>query len=374
MKKRWCCLPVLFLLTGCWDTQALNQTKLITAGGFDYKKNGDVTTTASIPQSVAPEAGGQSLLNQAFSATGHTARQSRLLLDRKVSERLDASKNQIIIFGEDAAKKDIYPLLDVFYRDPKSALNAKLAVTKGSAKDVISNKYLETESGSTGIGEYLRDVIKSSEEAATVTKETIQSVCPVMFDPGQDFTLPYIIPLKHSAKVDGVAVFHGEKMVGTILGPTSVMYVLLTGQHYTKAMSTTRKISNDKKIKINNFTSFKVKKNKRVIDVKVSPTGEISVDLQLKTRVVITEYPHNNLNSPGEVKKVENELSAKLTKESQKIVAKLQKMNADTFGIGRELMALHYPVWKKLDWEKVYPKIPIHTKVDVTVIGHGIIE
>ncbi|MDR7071943.1 Ger(x)C family spore germination protein [Fictibacillus barbaricus] len=374
MKKRWCCLPALFLLTGCWDTQALHKTKLITAGGFDYTKNGNVTITASIPQSIAPAAGGQTLINQAYSATGHTARQSRVLLDRKVSEQLDVSKNQIIIFGEDSAKKDIYQLLDVFYRDPKSALNAKIAVTKGSAKDVISNKYMETESGSTGIGEYLRDVIKSSEESATVTKETIQSVCPIMFDPGQDFTLPYIIPLKHTAKVDGVAVFHGEKMVGTITGPTSVLYVMLTGQHYTKAMSTTRKISSDKKVKLNNFTSFKVKKNKRILDVTVSATGQISVDLQLKTRVIIIEYPHNNLNTSGEVEKVEKELSATLTKESQKIVAKLQKMNADTFGIGRELMAFHYPFWKKLDWEKEYPKIPIHTKVDITVIGHGIIE
>ncbi|WNB90676.1 Ger(x)C family spore germination protein [Bacillus sp. NEB1478] len=374
MKKRWCCFPVLFLLTGCWDTTALNQTKLITAGGFDYTKKGDVTTTASIPQTTTSVAGGQSLVNQAFFATGHTARQSRLRLDRKVSERLDASKNQIIIFGEDAAKKDIYPLLDVFYRDPKSALNAKLAVTKGRAGDVISNKYLETEKGATGIGEYLRDVVKSSEEAATVSKENIQSICPVMFDPGQDFTLPYIIPLKHTAKVDGVAVFHGEKMVGKLLGPESVLYVMLTGKHYTKAMSTTKKISTDRKSKLNNYTTFKVKRNRRILDVTVSPSGEISVDLHLKTTVVITEYPHDNLNTPAEVMKVEKALSKVLTKESQRIVAKLQKMNADTFGIGSELMAFHYPLWKKLDWEKEYPKIPIHTKVDITVIGHGIIE
>jgi Ger(x)C family germination protein len=375
MKKVWLCLPALFLLSGCWDQNLLNQTKLITAGGFDYTKNGRVSTVASVPQSVGAQAGmGANLVNQVFIATGNTARQSRLRLDRKVAERLDASKNQIIIFGEDAAKKDIYQLLDVFYRDPKSALNAKLAVTKGSAKDVIANRYEETKKGSTGIGEYLRDLIKSSEEAATVPVVNIQSVCPVMFDPGQDFTLPYIIPLKETANVDGVAVFHNEKMVGTILGPEAVTYVMLTGIHYTKAMSTTRKISNNHKINLNNYTSIKVKKNKRILNVNVSPKGEVSAYIHLKVRVVVTEYPHNNLSTPAEVKKIENELSAVFTKESKRIVAKLQKMNADTFGIGRELIAFHYPVWKKLDWEKEYPKIPIHTKVDVTVIGHGIIE
>ncbi|KZE69472.1 hypothetical protein AWM68_04190 [Fictibacillus phosphorivorans] len=105
MKKILYLVPILSLLTGCWDQSMLNQTKLITAGGFDYTKSGKVITTAAIPQAVAAEAGQRNTENQIFSASGFTARQSRLRLDRKVSERLEASKNQIIVFGEDAAKK-----------------------------------------------------------------------------------------------------------------------------------------------------------------------------------------------------------------------------------------------------------------------------
>jgi Ger(x)C family germination protein len=351
----------------------LNQTKLITAGGFDYTKDGKVLTTAAVPQSVAVEAGKGNIVNQIFSATGYTARQSRLRLDRKVAERLDASKNQIIVFGEDAARQDIYQLLDVFYRDPKSALNAKLAVTKGKASDVISTKFEEPRM-STGVGEYLRDSIRSAEESATVAKENIQTVCPIMFDPGQDFALPYLEPTKNTVKICGVAVFHEHKMVGEILEPMSVTYTLLTGEKHTIAMNTTKKISNKNKPKLMNYVTVKIKKNKRSFHVDVSPSGEISARIKLKMKVVITEYPQNNLTTPAEVTNIEKKLSEKFTKDSQEVIDKLQKMNSDPFGVGRQLMAFHYPFWEKLKWKEEYPKIDFKASVEVDVIGHGIIE
>ncbi len=376
MKKVLYLVPILSLLTGCWDQSMLNQTKLITAGGFDYTKKGKVVTTAAVPQAVASEAGKGNIMNQIFSASGSTARQSRLRLDRQVSERLDASKNQIIVFGEDAAKKDIYHLLDVFYRDPKSALNAKLAVSSGKASDIISTDFEETKK-STGVGEYLRDLIRSAEEGATVPKENIQTVCPVMFDPGQDFALPYLKPVEKKAKsvkVTGVALFQGHKMVGSIPEPLSVVYTMLTGESATIQMSTTKKIWHKKGDDTLNYVTIKVKKNKRNFKVLVSPTGEVSAEIKLKTKVVISEYPQDNLTKPSEIKKIEKKISEKFSEDAQEVIKRLQKMNSDPYGVGRKLMAFHYPTWEKLNWAEEYPKIKFKASVDVDVVGSGIIE
>ncbi|MDM5316853.1 Ger(x)C family spore germination protein [Fictibacillus sp. b24] len=376
MKKVLYLVPILSLLTGCWDQSMLNQTKLITAGGFDYTKNGKVVTTAAVPQAVATEAGQGNIMNQIFSASGFTARQSRLRLDRKVSERLEASKNQIIVFGEDAAKKDIYHLLDVFYRDPKSALNAKLAVSSGKASEIISTDFEETKQ-STGVGEYLRDLIRSAEEGATIPKENIQTVCPVMFDPGQDFALPYLEPVGGKGKavnVKGVALFRGHKMVGSIPEPLSVVYTMLTGEAATIQMSTTKKIWHKKDEDTLNFATIKVKKNKRHFNVLVSPTGEISAEIKLKTKVVISEYPQDNLSKPPEIKEIEKLLSKKLSKDAQEVIKRLQKMNSDPYGVGRKLIGFHYPTWEKLNWEEEYPKIKFKASIEVDVVGSGIIE
>ena len=376
MKKVTYLLPILFLLTGCWDQTMLNQTKLITAGGFDYTKDNKVIGTAAVPQAVAVEAGQSKVADLIFSSTGFTARQTRLRLDRKVTERLEASKNQVLVFGEKAAKKDIYHLLDVFYRDPKSALNAKLAVSKGRAADVISTKFEETKT-STGVGEYLRDSIISAEESATVPKENIQTICPLMFDPGQDFALPYLEPTGDkikTVKVGGVALFNGHKMVGTIKEPLSVVYTMMTGESSTLLMSTTKKISNKKNQNVLNYATIKVQKNKRHFSVKVSPTGEISAQIKLKTKVVVTEYPPDKLSSPKEIEKLEKALSKRFSKDAQEVINRLQKMNSDPYGVGRKMIAFHYPTWKKLDWAKEYPKTKFTASIDVNIVDSGIIE
>lgn len=351
----------------------LSQTKLITAGGIDYTKDGKVVTTASVPQQVAGRPGSSTVINQVISTEGHTARQSRLKLDRKVSERLDASKNQVLVLGEDVAKKDIYPILDVFYRDPKSALNAKLVVSKGKASEVISTKYIKKQQ-SIGIGEHLKELIKSAEEGATVPIESIQTICPLMFDPGQDFALPYLEPQEKEVKVSGVALFHNHKMVGTLAEPLSVVYNMLTGEDAPISMSTTKKISSNHKERLLNYATIKVEQNQRNFNVKVSSSGRISASIKLKTKVVVTEYPLDNFGTPSEIKKLENELSKTLTKDAQEIIDRLQKMNSDPFGVGRQLMAFHNPTWKKLNWSEEYPKINFTSNVDVQIIGNGIIE
>jgi Ger(x)C family germination protein len=373
MNKFIYTLFALLLLTGCWDQTNLNETKLITAGGIDYTKKGRVTSTVAVPQAVAAEAGTGNIVNQVFAATGNTARQSRLMLDRKVAERLDASKNQVLVFGEETAKTDIYNLLDVFYRDPKSSLNAKLAIAKGKASDLISTSFEEPKK-STGVGEYLRDSIKSAEEGATVPEENIQTICPLMFDPGQDFALPYLKSTGKAVKVVGVALFHEHQMVGSIKEPLSVIYTMLTGKPHTISMSTTKKISNNQKENLLNYATIKVEKNKRKFDVYVSSKDKISAKIKLNIKVIITEYPFDNLSTPSEIKKLEKLISKKLTEDAQKVIDKLQKMNSDPLGVGRRLMAYHYPTWEKLNWKEEYPKIDFKATVDVDVIGHGIIE
>ncbi|KZE69471.1 hypothetical protein AWM68_04185 [Fictibacillus phosphorivorans] len=266
--------------------------------------------------------------------------------------------------------------MDVFYRDPKSALNAKLAVSAGKASDIISNDFEETKK-TTGVGEYLRDLIRSAEEGATIPKENIQTVCPIMFDPGQDFALPYLTHVGDkikAVKVKGVALFRGHKMVGSIPEPLSVVYTMLTGESATIQMSTTKKIWHKKDEDTLNYATIKVKKNKRHFKVLVSPTGEVSAEIKLKTKVVISEYPQDNLAKSSEIIKVEKLLSKKFSKDAQDVINRLQKMNSDPYGVGRKVMAFHYPTWEKLNWEEEYPNIRFKASIEVDVVGSGIIE
>lgn len=373
LKKFLSILPLLFLLTGCWDQNIINQTKLITAEGIDYSKDGKVVSTVAVPQAVASDVGKGNIADQVISASGHTVRQSMLRLDRKISESLDLSKNQVLVISEFAAKKDIYHFLDIFYRDPKSALNAKLVISKGNASSIISTRFSETQTSS-GVGEYLKDLIISAEENGTVIDENIQTICPKMFDPGQDFAIPFLEAKKDTVKINGVALFHENKMVGRIKEPLSVVFTMLSGEASTKAMSTTKRIYNNQKMEVLNYVTVKLEKNDRALFVNVTPAGKISAHIKLKLRATLTEYPHANLSKPSEVTRIERALSKKFSADAQEVIDRLQKMNSDPFGVGRHLIAFHYPAWEKLNWAKEYQKIDFTASVDIELASHGIIE
>jgi spore germination protein KC len=56
------------------------------------------------------------------------------------------------------------------------------------------------------------------------------------------------------------------------------------------------------------------------------------------------------------------------------MIKQLQAANSDVVGIDRELIAYHPEAWKKLDWRKEYPNIPMKAKVTVEVTANGIIN
>jgi len=103
-------------------------------------------TTTSIP--ISQDKQKSSII---LGTTGRTPRDTRIKIDRKISDTLNVSKNTVVLIGEDLAKQDIYNILDVFYRNAKGSLNARLAVTEEKAsktirsslkQDKIPNEYL----------------------------------------------------------------------------------------------------------------------------------------------------------------------------------------------------------------------------------------
>ncbi|MXQ54295.1 hypothetical protein [Shimazuella alba] len=116
---------------------------------------------------------------------GSTLREARDKVDSKLANFMRAYKNRVLFIGEERAKQDI---IDVFYRDPKSALNAKISIAKGKVSQLLFKKKI----GNVQISEEIANLITSSKQSTFVTKADIQSICPVMLDLGEDFLLPYI--------------------------------------------------------------------------------------------------------------------------------------------------------------------------------------
>lgn len=371
MKKPLLLCTIFLFLAGCWDQRMLGDANLINIIGMDTTTDGKIESTVSVPKVSGGQAETQVMIAHIESATGETVRNSRNNLDKKMPENLDASKNEVLLLGEELVKAEIYPLLDIFYRDPSSALNTKVAITEGKTKDFI---HLEIE-GQPLISRYFLELIKSAETNTITPVINLQSLCSLIFDAGQDFALPYlrISDDEKSAEMIGLAMFHEEQLSGLLTSEEGMMFLLLADQK-GKKVQITEKVESGSDSDRKNYITVIIKKTTRKLDIQAKGSQGIQVNLQIDLHANVTEYPKDQLNKKSTITHLNQKLSELLTKRAEETVSKMQEANSDLFGIGRRLMAHHPEIWEKTDWKTEYPKIQIKSKVNVTVETHGIIN
>ncbi|WP_416826648.1 Ger(x)C family spore germination protein [Ectobacillus polymachus] len=361
---------ILLFMTGCWDQDLLRNARLIHGGGFDLTSNGKLQSTFVIRDSPTSEQ--QSPKNDIIFTVGHSPREARDKADDQISRYLRAYKNRIVLIGEELAKQDIYPILDIFYRDPKSALNARIGVVKGRAADMLSLKKV----GNVLIAEEIDELIKSKEVTTTVPEVTIEKIYPIMMDPGEDFTLPYLEKKGKRVDVSHIAMFHNQQFTGTLSPDESTMYLILKGKT-GKTADFTREISSPKGHQTSqDFLSFNVEKSKQKMKVLIQSGDQITVKLDLKWKVSIVEWPKDRLTEKKVVNQLNQYLSKEMTNLAKDTLKKMQEAQCDGLGIGRQLIAFHPQIWKtqKKDWGSNYQKVDFVPTIQVEITKKGIIN
>lgn len=369
--KRFLCYIILLaftlMLLGCWDRHLLKDVSLNMTVGFDLSENGQLQTTVSIP--ISEDKKKSSVI---ISAKGKTPRDTRIKIDQKIPDTLDSSKNTLVLIGEELARQDIYNILDVFYRNPKSALSARLAVVEGKALDLINQSKEKSSEYNDIPSEYLSHILSNAEQTTHVVKENLQSTRTLMLDPGKDYMLPLLGMEGSKIMIKGLAMFHDKKMSGKLSPKESVMYLLLRDEK-GKIARLTEKV-NDYKNESSNYISFNVNDIKRKITINISEDNDIIVKIDLKLDVIITEYPLDKLHEDSKIEKLNKQLSKDLEALANSVLKKMQEANCDALGIGRELIAFYNTTWKNLDWQKEYPDIKLDADVSVSIIGNGILN
>ncbi|ATP41381.1 hypothetical protein CSE16_15670 [Solibacillus sp. R5-41] len=375
MKKGMLILIVLnlWLLTGCWDVRLLKDNSLVVGIGLDVEDDDKIMQTAVIRQ-IKQDSGGTgkpATSNVIYSAAGNTLRETRSYIQKQLGGKYASNKMQVLMLGEELAGEDILPIIDIFYRDPRNSLGAKLVVAEGTAKDLLNMKMSED----VFISEKIYKTLIETEEQTLIPGVTIQSVCPDLFDPGKDFALPYI-KAKDSDNFDvaGMALFHDKSFTGTVLeGEDATVLLYLNGEH-GESSTLSFNVNPEEEQFQNQFLTTNAFLKDQKLKVKVDKSHNVSVEINVKLNVTVVEYPKDHLFEHEKVLKLNKEISKQLTEKAEKVVEQLQKANCDYFGIGRELMAYHPETWKEIDWPDAFPTIDIKPKIEVEITGTGILK
>ncbi|CRH88081.1 Ger(x)C family spore germination protein [Peribacillus frigoritolerans] len=363
----------LLLITGCWDQNLMKDATLIQTITFDQTDEGEFLLGFAIPNiyrnSMDSGQETEAINSENLSTVANTPREGRMKLNTEIPGNLDSSKNKLVLFGEQFAKGDIYPSLDVIWRDPRSSLSAKLAVVKGKAFDTLSIQP-RVESN---ISQNILYLIRSTETNTIIPDESIQTLASEILDPGEDIVLPLLKIGRNGTTIDvaGVALFDERKLSGTLSQEESTLFLLLNNKQ-SKYTRFTTYVNGNKELNMNNFISLNVDHIKRKLNVSVNDRGEVFVNLNLHLKLIVEEYPIGNV--PNKVDQLNNKLSNTFTNNAEEVIKKLQEANCDAFGIGRRLIAFHHDTWKEKDKTNYFKDVKFKSKVDVEIIQHGIVK
>jgi Ger(x)C family germination protein len=359
---------ILTLLTGCWDQKTLKHSKFMSTIGFDIIDDHKYLVTTAI--NLFKEMGeAKEQMSEIVMGEGYTVKDGFLSLDQMISDEPLPMKLNSILVSDDVARKDVYQVLDTFFRTPESPLGAKIIVVEGKASDVILLKKV----GGTNIGDHLRDLMISAEDDSLIPKQTALFTFSSLFDPGKSIVLPFIKLAQGKIELGGLALFHQKQMTGKLSSKETQIFMLLADK-IDQNMIFTEKINLQDHHHEGVYITIEVKDMNRKLSVKAKDPNDINVLIDVQLEAEIIEFPSDQLESNKLIEKINQVLTEKLTKNAEKVVNTLLDANCDAFGIGRELIAYHTEIWDQLDWEKAYPSIEIKPEIKVNIRKTGIIK
>lgn len=363
----------LLLLTSCWDQRLLKDLKLVFTLGLDKGENNEIVATVGIRETKKGSTGGSAgeASVAVETASGITLRDTRFGIDRKIPGKYSPSKMRVYLIGEDLGKEDLYSILDVLYRDPRAPLGSKLAIVEGDAGSIIEMKTINE----TLLTEAVTKLLENASENTLIANETVQSICPVMFDSSSDFHLPIIKKVgANNIEIMGVGLISGRSYTGVTLSPPESTLLLLMSDKKGKKTQFNLMVHENEKIERNNYMTINILKVQQKIKLRADSPESIKAFVHLDLTASIAEYPKNHIVSKKKADELAKKAESILEAQAITILDKIQSANSDILKIGKELKVHHHSVWEKVKWREAYPDIEIIPNVTVKITDTGIIN
>lgn len=377
------CFSLLFL-TGCWNYRELEDLAIVGAIGIDI--DGD-DFNVSIQVVNPKKSGGNSQSGGGggseetaaivYNIKAKTIREALTKMVLDSPKRLYIGHMNLLVVGEEAAKKGIEDFFDFFMRDTESRKIFTTVVSKGSkAIDVL--KIIEP------LENISANNIHSSFEATnqyygSISNATFDQVVMCLFAEGRNPTIAAVEikgpvdkgnsndNLKESdpktrVEIVGAAVLKPDKLVGYLNEKESIFYSMIRSKVSTTTISFQ---CDDNK----NYGNVVIDNLKTDLNIKVEnnfPKAEINVT----GRAALTELNCDiNLKDPKEIDKLQAMVNKEIKKIMYDTVSKVQNYNSDIFGYGEQLNRNMNSYWKKhkKEWDTIFPQIKTKVKSKIEI-------
>ncbi|APO42752.1 hypothetical protein BS614_00745 [Paenibacillus xylanexedens] len=366
-------LCTLFI-AGCWDRKEINDIAFVIGIAIDkegenYRSSLQIALPGQSGSSGSTGGGGGTSGDKSWfmlSNTAKTLRGTTLEGQKALSRKIYYAHRRTMLIGEDLARDGVASMLDLFTRYPLNRFSALPVVTKGEAYAVMDTD--------APIEKFPSEMVRELCFLNMRNPRSLKTFIDAILSDGVDPFLPVASKVenvpkdwkdaKTNIKLDGLAVFKKDKLVGMIdKAPADALILAMGEANAPEVMVKAPRGEGDIFIKLNenNSSLHPSVKNDKVT---------VTVQLYAKGVVVDNESNYGDLREK-EILKLNDAIHKKIKEDIVEGVRLIQrKYHADILGIGRSIHQ-HLPKeWDKMKdrWDDIYPD------VEVNVIPHVIIE
>lgn len=383
MKKILTLLIPLFLITGCYNYQELNDLGIITATEID-KINDEFKITVQIvnpkKQSDTSKANQPAFIT--YTSTGKTIHEAYRNLIQKTSRKIYAMHMQVLIIKDNLAKENITEMLDFYFRNIE--IRKEFYVLIDTTENEENNNLLEILTPLTNLSsQNILNTLKSDNKYISVSNlTTFNDLIDTYLNEKKELVLPTIYIKGNSKEGDkeenikstssisdlslgNLAIFKNEKMLGILTREESITVNILKGN--AKEMLITFNCSKDK------YASGKVILDKPKIDIDIK---NLKINIEIKGTADLTEYTcNNNLNSEKVIENINNELNKHYENIMKNNIKNInEKYNSDIYNFRNMIYIKDYKYYNTIKddyYNKVFNKLKYNINSKINLVTKG---
>lgn len=346
MKKMIFIIPIIFLLTGCYNYREINELAIVS--GVSIRKVDDeieLTTEVINPKKEQDASSGEEPEFIIYTSRAKSVQEAIRKMIKESPRKMYGAHIEILVIDEGIAREYLMDILDSFARNPE--IRSEFKVLVGKSDDILKITTPLEKISSENIRNSLENnnkylgfanVVTYHELISNVLNPNIELVLPVLsmkgnVNLGEDKENISNTSVKATSIIDGMAIFRNNKLIGYLTEEESLTYNILRDSVKNFFIRTS---GHDNEYIVHEIIrlSSKMEFDKNKNEMKITLTGKSAIS-EVNEKI--------DLENLEEVSKLEKELNQELKKMVERSILSIQKKyNSDIFGFG-DVIYKSYP-------------------------------
>lgn len=387
MRSWWTlmlCLLLMVPLAGCWDLHELNEVGIVTGMAIDRGEK--YRYKLSVEGLNVTELGGKRATGNTpvivYGEEGDDLSELTRKMSTGLSRKLIYSHMRVLAIADSLAKEGLLEFLDFMERDHEIRDDFNVLIVKGARADqVISTTYPRQKVPSLKVHNQIDaisqewggdPIVRLKDIVSALTspgRQPVAEVVSVQGDQTQGEDSDNNKKLKPASivKIEGMAVFRNQKMIGTLPMNDVRNYVWTQNKLRNTTIS----------VPCGEEQYFNLRVYNSVSDVTMTYANQRP---QIKLQVELESFLNGtqcamDLEKSQTFEQLEQTANAWLAKSIRNTIQRVQKQyGVDIFGFGEEMYRQEADVFKKVEkqWDEEFKKAEITVECDLRIRRSGI--